>query len=101
MTIVIDYSNILSDNPSMETISVSKFKATCLEVLRKVRLTGQPVLVTKHGEPVAEIVPPSPREVHTSWLGFMHGSVKIHGDIVSPAAEDDWEALHSDEQEEE
>jgi hypothetical protein len=31
----------------------------------------------------------------------MHGSVQIHGDIVSPVAENDWEALHSDEQEDE
>jgi prevent-host-death family protein len=85
----------------MESISVSKFKATCLEVLRKVRQTGQPVLVTKHGEPVAEIVPPSPREKRESWLGFMHGSVQIHGDIVSPVAKNDWEALHSDEREDE
>jgi prevent-host-death family protein len=85
----------------METISVSKFKATCLEVLRKVQLTGQPVLITKHGEPVAEIVPPSPKGIHAGWLGFMQGSVKIHGDIVSPMAEDDWEALHSYEPEEE
>ena len=85
----------------METISVSKLKATCLEVLRKVKLTGQPVLVTKHGQPIAEIVPPSPKEHHMGWLGFMQGSVEIHGDIVSPVAENDWEALQSNEQEEE
>ena len=77
----------------METISISKFKATCLEVLRKVKLTGQPILVTKHGEPVAEIIPPSPHPKRKSWPGFMQGTVTIHGDIVSPIAEEDWEAL--------
>lgn len=82
----------------METISISKFKATCLEVLRKVRLTGQPVLVTKHGEPVAEIIPPSPHPERKSWLGFMQGTATIHGDIVSPVAEDDWEILRPADQ---
>lgn len=41
----------------METISISKFKATCLAVLERVRKTGEPVQVTKFGKPVAEIVP--------------------------------------------
>ena len=45
----------------MEEIAISKFKATCLAVMERVRRTRQPVLVTRFGEPVAEIVPPSPR----------------------------------------
>lgn len=82
----------------METISISKFKATCLEVLRKVKLTGQPVLVTKHGEPVAEIIPPSLTLERKSWLGFMQGTVTIHGDIVSPIGQEDWEVLRPSDQ---
>ncbi len=42
----------------MEEIAISKFKATCLAVLERVRKTGKPVLVTRFGEPVAELVPP-------------------------------------------
>jgi prevent-host-death family protein len=41
-----------------EVVSVSKFKATCLALLDKVNRTGQPVLVTKQGEPIALITPP-------------------------------------------
>lgn len=41
----------------METISISKFKATCLAVLERVRKTGEPIQVTKFGKPVAAIVP--------------------------------------------
>jgi hypothetical protein len=33
----------------MEEIAISKFKATCLAVLEKVRKTGKPVLVTRFG----------------------------------------------------
>jgi len=39
----------------MEEIAISKFKATCLAVLEKVKKTGQPILVTRFGHPVAQI----------------------------------------------
>ncbi len=38
----------------MEEIPISKFKATCLAVLEKVRQSGKPVLVTRFGQPVAD-----------------------------------------------
>ena len=50
-TIVCDHGKI----DPMEKIAISKFKATCLAVLETVRKTGKPVLVTRFGEPVAEI----------------------------------------------
>jgi prevent-host-death family protein len=71
----------------MERIAISEFKATCLAVLERVRRTGQPVLVTRRGEPVAEIVPPSPAARGTSWLGSARGTGEIVGDIVAPAAD--------------
>ena len=78
----------------METIAISKFKATCLAVLERVRRTGKPVVVTRHGEPVAEIVPPSPERGRRDWLGAMRGTARVVGDIVSPASDpDEWEAL--------
>jgi len=42
----------------MEEMQISKFKATCLAVLARVGKTGNPVLVTRFGKPVAQIVPP-------------------------------------------
>ena len=78
----------------MTTIAISKFKATCLAVLEKVRKTGEPVLITRYGEPVAEIVPPSSQKRPENWLGCMRGTGKIVGDIVAPAAdEEEWEVL--------
>ncbi|CAN5754627.1 hypothetical protein BH24ACT3_BH24ACT3_15480 [soil metagenome] len=77
----------------VESISISRFKATCLAVLERVRVTGEPVLVTRRGEPVAEIVPPAP--LHGGdWLGAMTGTGRIVGDIVAPAADPaEWESL--------
>lgn len=78
----------------METIAVSKFKATCLAVLERVRRTGQPVLITRFGKPIAEIVPPPPPQRPADWLGAMAGKCEILADIVSPAVdEDEWEVL--------
>jgi prevent-host-death family protein len=80
----------------MEEIAISKFKATCLAVLARVRKTGKPILVTRFGEPVAEVAPPSPPQRPKRELGTMRGSARIVGDIVSPASdEDDWEVLRS------
>lgn len=78
----------------MEKMPISKFKATCLSVLKRVQRTRKPVLVTKFGEPVAQVGPPPPRRRPKRWLGDMAGSMKIHGDIIAPASdEQDWEAL--------
>jgi prevent-host-death family protein len=66
----------------MREIAVSKFKATCLAVLEDVRRTGAPVLVTRFGKPIAEVVPSRTRK--KSWLGCMKGSLEVTGDIVGP-----------------
>ncbi|HUP18651.1 MAG TPA: PIN domain-containing protein [Gemmatimonadota bacterium] len=34
-----------------DTIAISRFKATCLAVMRRVKRTGRPVVVTRFGEP--------------------------------------------------
>ena len=78
----------------MEEIAISKFKATCLAVVEQVRKTRTPILITRHGVPVAQIVPPQPAERPKNWLGSMAGSAEILGDIVGPVTEpDEWEAM--------
>jgi prevent-host-death family protein len=78
----------------MEEIAVSKFKATCLSVLERVRKTRKPILITRFGKPVAEVVPPSAPDRPANWLGSMAGTGRIVGDVISPAAaREDWEAL--------
>lgn len=80
----------------METISISKFKATCLAVLEEVRRTGKTIRVTRFGEPVADVVPPGPPARPKGWLGCMRSLTKIKGDIVSPVVdESEWEVLRT------
>ena len=75
------YSDMAKD-----TIAISVFKARCLAVLKRVKQTGRPIVVTKFGEPVAEIVPPTPIQPAEPWLDKLKDRAKITGDIVAPAA---------------
>jgi antitoxin (DNA-binding transcriptional repressor) of toxin-antitoxin stability system len=78
----------------METIAISKFKATCLAVLERVRVTGEPVLVTRFGKAVAEVSPPRGAKMGKRSLGDLAGTAKILGDLIAPAAPAElWEAL--------
>lgn len=78
----------------MESIPVSKFKATCLAVMQRVKRTGRPVLVTRFGQPIAEVVPPRRQAGGASWMGSMAGRATIVGDVVGPVADpSDWAVL--------
>jgi prevent-host-death family protein len=71
-------------------IKASEFKAKCLAVLDEVERTRQPVVITKRGKPVAELVPHKlPKR---SPLGIFKGRMEILGDIISPI-DVEWEAL--------
>ena len=41
----------------MRTMPAGEFKAKCLAVMDEVQATGQPVIVTKRGKPVARLTP--------------------------------------------
>ncbi|MBI3962977.1 MAG: type II toxin-antitoxin system Phd/YefM family antitoxin [Deinococcus sp.] len=78
----------------MDKIAVSKFKATCLALLERVRKTGEPLLITKRGVPIAQVLPPpQPAPQELSVFGCMAGAAEEVGDIVQPLPEEDWEAL--------
>ena len=78
----------------IETMPISKFKATCLALLERVRRTGRPLRVTRFGKPVADIVPAAPERPEAGWIGAMRGTLEIRGDIVGPSSDlTEWEAL--------
>ena len=80
----------------MQQIAISTFKATCLAILERVRKTRKPILVTRFGKPVAEIIPPPIPQRPAHWMGSLAGTAQIKGDIVSPILEERaWEELDS------
>ena len=76
------------------SIPAAVFKAECLRLMDEVARTGQPVVITKHGKPVAQLVP-VPAEPK-SLFGYMKNTVAIKGDIVTPT-NDSWSAVSRDE----
>jgi prevent-host-death family protein len=71
------------------TIPAGEFKAKCLKLLDKVAEDRQPLVITKHGKPVAQLVP---MPTNQSIIGAMRGSVLWEGDIISPI-DVEWEAM--------
>jgi antitoxin (DNA-binding transcriptional repressor) of toxin-antitoxin stability system len=77
----------------MDSMAISKFKATCLAALEQVRRTGRPLRITRFGKPVADIVPPAPDEPRSDWLGSLRGTLEIDGDITAPSSDlAEWES---------
>ena len=74
----------------MKTIAVAKFKATCLSILEHVRKTGEPILITKRGIPLAQVLPPPPPEPNDqSAFGCMAGTAEEIEDILALLSADD------------
>ena len=76
----------------MRTIQASEFKAQCLALMDEVASTGETLVITKHGRPVAELTAHKPPRAR-SLIGIDKGRINIPGDIIAPAYEGEWDAL--------
>ena len=72
-----------------QTISAGEFKAKCLKLMDQVQQQHQSIIITKHGKPVAELIPFENKKLQKpkDLFGCMKGSVTILGDIISPIDE--------------
>ncbi len=70
-------------------ISATDFKARCLQILDTVNEQRTHVIVTKHGKPVARVIPFN--EERPSLENSQRGSLLFHGDLVNFDTSDDWE----------
>ena len=76
----------------MKAIAVSQFKATCLALLSEICKTGSPILVTKKGAPLAQVLPPPTYASKKAWLGCMKDHTTLKEDLIKPAAsEHEWD----------
>ncbi len=67
----------------MRKMAAGTFKTNCLAVMDEVQAKHETIIITKHGKPVAKLVP-----VNTETdeiYNFMAGKGSITGDIISPA----------------
>jgi prevent-host-death family protein len=60
--------------PGATYLSAADFKARCLHLMNRVRESGAEYVITKHGRPVARLVPCLPA-VDRPLFGSMTGSV--------------------------
>lgn len=73
-------------------IGAGQFKAQCLQLMDQVQQSRKEIVITKHGKPVAKLVPVE-ESATQSVFGYLQGTVEIVGDIVS-SLEEDWEVEH-------
>ena len=73
----------------MKSMQVTEFKAHALQVLGQVAKTREPVLITKRGIPLVEVIPYSGKKPSA---GRLSDALVFEKDIVSPLGEDLWDA---------
>ena len=76
----------------MKTILVSEFKAKCIAILKDVERSGEPVVVTLRGRPLARVEPVR-GERPVKRLGLLKGTMRIRRDLVHAGTTTDWEML--------
>ncbi|MBV9947253.1 MAG: type II toxin-antitoxin system Phd/YefM family antitoxin [Myxococcales bacterium] len=80
----------------MKSIAVTEFKARCLSLLEDVARTGEPLVVTKRGKPLARVVA-SGDDGEDYPQTRLAGTVIIHGDIMAPPLPPDaWNAIRGE-----
>jgi prevent-host-death family protein len=66
----------------MKKMAAGSFKTNCLAVMDEVQAKHETVVITKHGKPVAKLVP-----INTETdeiYNFLVGKGTVAGDVVSP-----------------
>ncbi len=70
----------------MKTIKISEFKERCLALLEKLGPEG--LVITKHGKPLAKVVPFE--RSSAELIGSLKDKLKVKGDIMTTGVE--WDA---------
>jgi prevent-host-death family protein len=68
---------------TMKSVAISTFKARCLALLEHVARTGEPLLVTKRGKPLARVTPGDHSRSSSPQETLRH-TVETLADIVIP-----------------
>ncbi len=63
----------------MSTIGAAQFKQECLAILD--RLGPEGIVITKHGKPIAKLVPV--KTDSSSLIGILAGKIRVQGDLLT------------------
>jgi len=76
----------------MKKMAAGAFKTNCLAVMDEVQSRHETVVITKHGKPVAKLVPVN-NEADEIY-DFLAGKGSVVGDVISPAlSTEEWGEL--------
>jgi prevent-host-death family protein len=67
----------------MKKVAAGSFKTKCLAIMDDVQAKRETVVITKHGKPVAKLVPVN--DDNDEIYNFLAGKGAVTGDVVSPA----------------
>jgi len=70
----------------MKKVAATKFKEQCLSILDHLEPEG--VVITKHGKPVARLLPVE--RASADLIGSLRGKIRVKGDIQSTGVK--WDA---------
>ncbi len=76
----------------MKTMLVSEFKAKCIAVLKGVEQSGEPVVVTRRGRPMARVEAVGEPQ-RGKQLGALRGTLRIRPSLVRSDTSGDWEMV--------
>ena len=66
----------------IRAIKASEFASNCLKLLDEVAETGQEIIISKNGRPIAKLT--RYRKRPETLLGTDAGTIEILGDVVAP-----------------
>jgi prevent-host-death family protein len=75
----------------MKTVPAAQFKAQCLALLDRVGPEG--IVITKHGRPVAKLVPIATESA--ALIGSLKSKLTIKGNILSTGVKWDAQSRHA------
>jgi prevent-host-death family protein len=70
----------------MKKVAAAKFKEQCLSILDHLEPEG--IVITKHGRPVARLLPAE--RASANLIGALRGRIRVKGDIQSTGVK--WDA---------
>jgi len=83
--------NTGSSEDAITHVGAALFKSQCLQIMDQVSESGEEVVITKHGQPVAKLVPVSSHQERAPILGACKGSLIIFDeDGLVPSTREEW-----------
>ena len=74
---------------STRTMTATEFRARCLALMDEVAESGEAIVITKRGRPVARLTPY--RTKRGPWFGRDRDIIEIRDDLIEPV-DVEWEA---------